>query len=94
MRIDPAGNFSPVTQSGVVGRPSTSTNQATAAPVEGEVFAPTSELAQLLSAVRLSPEVRTEVIENVAARLAAGELDSPEAAAATARALLDDTATG
>lgn len=93
MRIDPTGNFSPVTPppSGVVSRPA---NSSTPAPTEGEVFAPTSELAQLLAAARLTPEVRTEVIEAVAARLATGELATPEAAAETARALLNDRANG
>ncbi len=93
MRIDPTGNFSPITPppSGVVSR---AANGSTPAPTDGEVFAPTSELAQLLAAARLTPEVRTDVIEAVATRLAAGELATPEAAAKTARALLNDGSNG
>lgn len=89
MRIDPTGS-PPVAPKAVGSTPratARSTDTAGAA-AEAESFELTGELAALLAGVRQAPEVRAEVIESVAARLAAGELDTPEAAADTARALL------
>ncbi|GIW85094.1 MAG: hypothetical protein KatS3mg107_0754 [Gemmataceae bacterium] len=59
-----------------------------AAPLASNHFSPTEQFSQLLLALQQLPDVRTDVIEAVAARLANGELESPQAAAETARALL------
>jgi hypothetical protein len=59
-----------------------------AAPLASNRFSPTEQFSQLLLALQQLPDVRTDVIEAVAARLANGELESPQAAAETARALL------
>ncbi|SRR6266542_1464777 len=92
MRVDPLGTPPPLKQTAATTAPRTarSTESSNAGTVaDAGSFTPTSELAALLTAVKQAPEVRAEVIESVAARLAAGELDTPEAAADTARALLD-----
>jgi hypothetical protein len=52
---------------------------AKATPAEG--FAPTSDLAKLLQALRELPEVREEVVYDVKFRILSGELDGPDAAA-------------
>jgi hypothetical protein len=54
-------------------------------------FSPTEQFSQLLLALQQLPDVRTDVIEAVAARLATGELESPQAAAETARVLFQHT---
>lgn len=54
-------------------------------------FSPTEQFSQLLLALQQLPEVRADVIEAVADRLAKGELESPQAAAETALALLQHT---
>jgi hypothetical protein len=89
MRIDPTGS-PPVAPKAVGSTPRAAArpSDAPGATSEAESFELTGELAAILAGVRQSPEVRAEVIESVAARLAAGELDTPEAAADTARALL------
>lgn len=46
------------------------------------------QFTELLAALRALPDVRPEIVAAVTARLAAGELDSPQAAADTAEALL------
>jgi hypothetical protein len=99
MRVDPSGNI-PVPQTPAKAAPREAGKAAESAGSSStpdlEAFAPTGELAKLLEAVKQTPEVRTDVIESVAARLAAGEFNTPEAAGDAARALLnpDGNATG
>ncbi|MBA4065272.1 MAG: hypothetical protein C0501_16485 [Isosphaera sp.] len=88
MRVVPSGGPTPPPPP----TPSTGPRPAARAtdPAEAEEFAPTGELARLLEAVRQAPDVRADVVADVAARLAAGELDTPAAAADAARGLLRD----
>jgi hypothetical protein len=89
MRVDPAGGAPiPQTPAGAPTRPAARAAESTGSAPE-TTFAPTAGLAQLLEAVRTAPEVRADVIESVAARLQAGELATPEAAAETAKAMLN-----
>lgn len=92
MRIDPTGVPSVTPgQVGATQRGSTRPAGATA-PAEGAgSFTPTPDLARLLDAVRQLPEVREGVVQDVSARLAAGELHTPAAAAETAGAIVDAT---
>ncbi|MFM8270969.1 MAG: hypothetical protein ACKODX_01335 [Gemmata sp.] len=94
MRIDPTGI--PATSSKPVASASRASAKGpdAAAATATESFALSGDLASLLALVRQAPEVRTEVIEQAAANLAAGVFDTPEAAAGAAQALLDtdDTA--
>lgn len=53
-------------------------------------FAPTTDLTQLLAAVKQLPDVRADVVQSVTARAAAGELTTTAAAQDTAAAALDD----
>jgi hypothetical protein len=57
-------------------------------------FTPTGNLSQLLAGVRAAPEVRSDVVAAAAARLASGDLFTPQAAGDTARAFLDSAQTG
>jgi hypothetical protein len=96
MRIEPTGT-GPVTSKPVESAPRPAVKSADSASTgvgEAESFALSGDLAALLSAVRQAPDVRVEVIEAAAAQLAAGTFDTPEAAAAAAKTLLDsgDTA--
>jgi hypothetical protein len=95
MRIEPTG-IPPIASKPVESAPRTVAKSSDPASGSGEAksFALSGDLAALLSAVRQAPEVRAEVIESAAARLAAGVFDTPEAAAGAAKALLDsgDTA--
>ena len=52
-------------------------------------FSPTADLSKLLELVRQVPEVRADVVQDVTARAAAGELTTRAAATDTAAALLD-----
>ncbi|MBY0456871.1 MAG: hypothetical protein K2V38_06010, partial [Gemmataceae bacterium] len=52
-------------------------------------FTLTTQVAALLAAVRQFPPVRPDVVELAAARLAAGDYNTPAAAAASARAILN-----
>lgn len=91
MRVDPAGTHQPIQQANA-GNPVRSSGRGTEAhtsSLDGAAFALTAQLAQLLATVRALPEVRTEVIESVASRLASGELTTPEAAAETAKAMFE-----
>ena len=83
MRVEPSGvqpqptrpaNSSPVRSADKAG------DGGPAAAAAG--FEPTSELARLIAIANNAPEVRTELVTNIAER---------EAAAATARAMLDPT---
>jgi hypothetical protein len=55
-----------------------------------ETFTPTSDLQQLLSAVRALPDVRDDVLGEVSGRLEAGELETRTAAQETAAAFLNN----
>jgi hypothetical protein len=50
-------------------------------------------LAKLLTAIRQTPDIRSDAVESASARVASGALSTPEAATETARALLDSSAT-
>ncbi len=54
-------------------------------------FSPTADLSKLLDLVRQVPDVRANVLQDVTARAAAGELTTRTAATDTAAALLDAT---
>lgn len=94
MRVDPAGAPAPIQQpnASTPARPAVRPAEAHTSPLDGAAFALTAQLAQLLATVQAHPEVRPEVIQSVAARMAAGELATPEAAAETAKAMLDSSA--
>lgn len=51
------------------------------------LFTPTTDLSRWLEMVKISPEIRPEVVRDVTTRLAMGELDTPSAAADTAAAI-------
>jgi hypothetical protein len=85
MRVEPSTGPTPPPPAGP--KPA---SRSSAPAAEAEEFAPTGELARLLEAVRGTPDVRADVVADVAARLAAGELDTPAAAAGAARGLLND----
>jgi hypothetical protein len=91
MRVEPSGVQPQPSRSasGTAVRSSEKTGDTTAPAAAAGGFAPTGELARLIAIASSSPEVRTELVANVAARLAAGEFDTPQAAADTARAMLD-----
>jgi hypothetical protein len=94
MQVNPLGTplppSKPAGNSAAKPAPSSTDSSASGAVSESNSFTPTGELAALLSAVRQAPEVRTDAIESVASRLASGELETPEAAADTARTLIQD----
>ncbi|HEX4608164.1 MAG TPA: hypothetical protein VH092_08155 [Urbifossiella sp.] len=93
MRIEPSGvqpqqvRAQAGSQTRAADKPTDSAAAPAAAPAGG--YAPTGELARLLGATKQSPDVRPDVVASVSARLAAGEFDTPGAAADTARAMLD-----
>ena len=90
MRIEPTG-VQPAVPQTVATRPNTRTADAApvavAAPGSAEEFALTGQVAALLASVRQSPEVRPDVVSVAAARLAAGDFNTPQAAAAAASAI-------
>ncbi len=55
-------------------------------------FSPTADLSKLLELVRQVPDVRADVVQDVTARAAAGELATRTAATDTAAVLLGATA--
>ena len=59
-----------------------------AAPGSAEEFALTGQLAALLSTVREFPAVRPDVVAVAVARLAAGDFNTPQAAATAAVAVV------
>lgn len=91
MRVEPSNTPAAIPQPppNASVRPAGRATESSSSPLEGAAFALTAQLAQLLATVKSLPEVRAEVIEAVAARLEAGELSTPEAAAETAKALVD-----
>jgi hypothetical protein len=90
MRIDPLGTPPPLkpNTAGNAARTTSRSSEGTSSATDAGSFTPTSELAALLSAVRQAPDVRTDAVESATAKLASGELDTPEAAADTAKAFL------
>lgn len=60
-------------------------------PVPSGQVSYSQQFSQLLLALQQLPDIRAEVIEAIAERLAQGELESPQAAAETAHALLQHT---
>lgn len=92
MRVDPSGTPTsvPQTTSGVPSRAVARTSESASPAPEAASFEPTSELAKLLTLVSQAPEVRSDVVKDVATRFAAGELNTPDAATDTARAFLGD----
>lgn len=63
---------------------------ANAATVAGTSFAPTTDLAKLLAAVKELPDVRADVVDEVAGRVGTGELLTQIVASETAQAAIDD----
>jgi hypothetical protein len=94
MRVDPSSNAqSPIalTQAEATApRAATRTTASSGSPADSGSFAMTDQLAQLLAAVRSSPDVRPEAVASASAKLASGELDTPQAATETASAMLQD----
>src|SRR5580692_11690450 len=94
MRVDPSSNAqSPIalTQAEATGtRTASQTTAPSGSPADTSTFAMTDQLAQLLAAVRNSPDVRPDAVANAASKLASGELDTPQAATDTANAILQD----
>jgi anti-sigma28 factor (negative regulator of flagellin synthesis) len=93
MRIDPSLPQPQVNAASTarVSNRATDTGTKATATDSNAGFALTGELASLLAAVRQTPEVRAEVVESIATRVATGEFNTTEAAADAAKALLDDT---
>lgn len=94
MRIDPANTFTPLpTAAGLDGGSKVSAGKASGSGVGGTPeaagFSPTAGLANLVALVSQMSDVRAEVIQDVLARSAAGDLTSRQAATDTAAALLD-----
>ncbi|MDY3557331.1 hypothetical protein R5W24_006519 [Gemmata sp. JC717] len=83
MRIEPSGVQPPA--------PQTPATRTTASPVvepgSAKEFVLTGKLATLLAGVRQAPDVRPNVVSEAAARLAAGDFNTAEAAAAAAAAV-------
>ncbi len=57
------------------------------------VFVMTEQLAYLIAMVRQSPEIREDALAKAAALLQSGELLTSQAAAETARKILDEAST-
>lgn len=95
MRVDPSKAQNPVllSQAEAASARQPAQNAATpAAAAETGSFVMTEQLSQLLASVRTAPEVRPEAVSSASARLASGELDTPQAASDTAGAMLTDIA--
>ncbi len=94
MRVDPSSNAqSPIALTQAEATAPRTASRSTASPgtpADTGSFAMTDQLAQLLAAVRSAPEVRPEAIASASAKLASGELDTPQAATETASAMLQD----
>jgi hypothetical protein len=71
-----------------VANPTTSSTEAAGNSTEATSFTPTSDLARLLSQVHQIPDARTEVIANVASRVATGDFNNTTAAAEAAENML------
>jgi DNA-directed RNA polymerase sigma subunit (sigma70/sigma32) len=57
-------------------------------PPDSSAHTPSNELEQFLSSLRDFPELRQEVIQEVARRLAGGELTTPQSLDQTVQAIL------
>lgn len=93
MRVDPSNTQSPValTQADAASpRPASKAATPASAPTETGSFAMTDQLSQLLAAVRSTPDVRPEAVVSASAKLASGEMNTPQAAKDTATALLKE----
>jgi hypothetical protein len=94
MRVDPSSNAqSPIALTQAEATAPRAASQATASPgspADTSSFAMTDQLAQLLAAVRNSPDVRPEAVASASVKLASGELDTPQAATETANAMLHE----
>lgn len=90
MRIEPTGVQPPAPQTPAA-RPAAKAAESTPAPVvepgTTKEFVLTGRLATLLAGVRQAPDVRPDVVALAAARLAAGDFNTAEAAAAAAAAV-------
>lgn len=94
MRIEPTGAQPPLPQTPAT-RPTTRAADPAPAPAAAPVVEPgttkefvlTGRLAALLAGVRQAPDVRPDVVTQAAARLAAGDFNTAEAAAAAAAAV-------
>jgi hypothetical protein len=94
MAINGPNPLSGVESSRVFGLPSSVERPTQATPEESNEtrFTPTSNLAALLASVRQTPDVRQEVIGEVARRLASGELFTRGATEQTVQGLLESNA--
>lgn len=93
MQINPTSGFTGVSPTAPGSAPVSSGTRSGGkvdAPPGGEdsTFTPTPDLARLLAAVKELPEVRADVVAEVSARLAAGDLLTPAAASETAQGVV------
>ena len=86
----PTGKVSETIAQGATQRLASGAAEAKGAAVTSNSFAPTADLAKLLAAVRELPDVRADVVDDVAGRAAAGDLLTQAAATETAQAAIDD----
>jgi hypothetical protein len=95
MRVDPSTSQAPIALTQTEAAASRTANRAGgstgAATPDAGGFAITDQLAQLLASVRSSPDVRPEAVAAASAKLASGELNTPQAATDTASTFLDQT---
>jgi len=90
MRVNPTGTSPIVPNSGAsAARTTASTTESPGTASEPNSFAPSADLAALLTAVRQAPEVRPEAVAAATANLSAGNLQTRQAAADSAKSLLD-----
>ncbi|VTT97873.1 unnamed protein product [Gemmataceae bacterium] len=95
MRVEPSGNSIKITQPAPNSAPQAAGKAApVGGPAEAGTFSPTSQLSQLLEGVRRAPDVRSDAVQAAAARVASGELSTPDAASETAQAILAGDAGG
>lgn len=97
MRVDPSGSHVPLPPAAATppaAKAPASSETPAASPEAGSHYKRTADLTRLMEALRGFPENRDKTVAGVLARLAAGEFDTPQAAADTARAMLDDQAAG
>lgn len=96
MRVDPSGSHVPLPPAAATPAPSKApgSSETPATPPAGSEYKRTADLTRLMEALRGFPENRDKTVAGVLARLAAGEFDTPQAAADTARAMLGDQPVG
>ena len=90
MRVDPSGSHVPLTAAAPPPKSPSAEAPAAVGSAAGSAaeYRPTADLTRLMEALRGYPENREATVAAVLARLAAGEFDTPKAAADTARAML------